>query len=43
MFIELEKRAKEPPTKKFKASSAASFQPGTSNISGGGSYIFFPF
>jgi len=29
-----EKRAKEPPTKKFKASSSASFQSGTSNISG---------
>lgn len=35
MFVQLEKRAKEPPTKKFKANNAASFQPGTSTIPGG--------
>ncbi|RIA91243.1 U1 small nuclear ribonucleo protein A, partial [Glomus cerebriforme] len=29
-----EKRAKEPPTKKFKSSGASSFQPGPSNIPG---------
>ncbi|CAB4485060.1 unnamed protein product [Rhizophagus irregularis] len=35
-----EKRAKEPPTKKFKANNAASFQPGTSTIPGASMYHF---
>lgn len=34
-----EKRAKEPPTKKFKSNSGVSFQSGQSNISGGSMYF----